>query len=308
MRAFKVRDTKGQTFDVDEDKVQEAEKDGFLPVVSNGQQEHRVQYSDLSVAEKDGFSLLSDKRDEVSKPEAFTRGITQDLSLGFADEITGALQAGADVAIGDKDIPSLLEQYKQRRDESRAAYKEAERQQPGAYEAGEYAGLAVPLVGPGLKAAKVGIKAIPAVAKAFTSGTGLGSVVDAAKAGASSISQAAKAAAGDLAEKLPKSITKETMSDVVQKGVKQGAKIGAVAGAGYSEKEGGDILEDVKTGTVAGGVLGGTLPAATKKIGEVAGKVNNAVVEYAARAYGALPEVLKEAWNNPKKHLQKYYL
>ncbi len=50
MATFKVRNESGTTFDVDADKLQDAEKDGFLPVVSNGSEEHRVSTADIAAA------------------------------------------------------------------------------------------------------------------------------------------------------------------------------------------------------------------------------------------------------------------
>ena len=89
MKIFTVRDSKGQSFEVDEDKVSEAEKDGFLPVVSNGTEEHRVSFSDLPLAAKDGYSPIS----SIGKLESGLRGLAQGVSMGFADEITGALES-----------------------------------------------------------------------------------------------------------------------------------------------------------------------------------------------------------------------
>ena len=58
MAILTVRNQTGDTRQVDESKVSLAEKDGFVPVVSNGTDEKLVKYSNLELAKKDGFNLL----------------------------------------------------------------------------------------------------------------------------------------------------------------------------------------------------------------------------------------------------------
>lgn len=141
MKAFKVRDSKGTTFDVDEDKLHEAEADGFLPVVTNGQEEHRVASADLPMAMKDGYKPLS--HSDIGKFESGLRGLAQGASLGFADEITGALES----ALTDKT-------YEQARNESRESYKEAQEANPLTYGASEVGGSVATAFVPGLNVAK----------------------------------------------------------------------------------------------------------------------------------------------------------
>lgn len=84
--------------------------------------------------------------------EAGVRGAAQGATLGFADEITAALEAAA---TGKK--------YTTARDESRANYRAAEAAHPIAYGAGELAGgvgSAVVPVGGALKAVGLGAKAV----------------------------------------------------------------------------------------------------------------------------------------------------
>lgn len=58
MRTISVRNKSGETLKVSEDNILQAEKDGFLPVVSNGQEEVRVKYNDIPQAQKDGFDFV----------------------------------------------------------------------------------------------------------------------------------------------------------------------------------------------------------------------------------------------------------
>jgi hypothetical protein len=74
MSSFTVKDESGSTFQVDESKIADAEKDGFLPVVTNGKDEHRVAFSDLSLAMKDGYSPVGMDLG-VSKTESALRGV-----------------------------------------------------------------------------------------------------------------------------------------------------------------------------------------------------------------------------------------
>lgn len=83
--------------------------------------------------------------EDVSQLESAIRGIVQGVSLGFADEITGALEA----AISDKT-------YAQARDESRKKYEEAKASNPITYGAGEIGGAIGTALIPGLGGATLG--------------------------------------------------------------------------------------------------------------------------------------------------------
>jgi hypothetical protein len=149
MSSFTVKDESGSTFQVDESKIADAEKDGFLPVVTNGKDEHRVAFSDLSLAMKDGYSPVGMDLG-VSKTESALRGVAQGASLGYADELTGAGEAGLDVLTGKSDLSDVGSAYSKHRDESRQAYDAAQKANPLTYGAGQVGGgLATALV-PGL--------------------------------------------------------------------------------------------------------------------------------------------------------------
>ena len=70
--------------------------------------------------------------------EALARGGAQGLSLGFADEITGALEAGYETVFGKDKLEDLMENYAKYRDESRKEYEQAEKDQKAAYLTGEF--------------------------------------------------------------------------------------------------------------------------------------------------------------------------
>jgi hypothetical protein len=79
-----------------------------------------------------------------SKLESLVRGAAQGASMGFADEITGALES----ATSDKS-------YQQARDESRANYKSAEEANPKTFMGGEFGGAAATALIPGLGEATI---------------------------------------------------------------------------------------------------------------------------------------------------------
>lgn len=138
MKVFKVKNTSGQEFDVNEDKIQDAEKDGYLPVVSNGKETHRVSYSDLGLAVKDGYNPLFSN--DISQLESGLRGAAQGATFNLADEITGGLEAIKDVTLTDNKLSDLPNLYTKHRDESREAYKQAEETNPGSFLTGNLIG------------------------------------------------------------------------------------------------------------------------------------------------------------------------
>lgn len=163
MRSYKVSDTTGQEYDVEENKLHEAEADGFLPIVTNGQDTHRVSFSDLSLAQRDGFKPVTSS--DKSALESGLRGAAQGISMGFGDEITGALES----TFTDKT-------YAQARDESRKAYQEAQDANPITYGAGEIGGAIGSAFIPGLNIAKgatLGARAAGAAALGATAGLGM---------------------------------------------------------------------------------------------------------------------------------------
>lgn len=105
-----------------------------------------MSWKDTIVSEASASSSWKDtiKDDEeqqsVSQVESGIRGLAQGASLGFSDEITGGLEALYDIATTDKELSDIDELYKQRRDESREAYRKAQEANPKTYMAGEVGG------------------------------------------------------------------------------------------------------------------------------------------------------------------------
>jgi hypothetical protein len=98
----------------------------------------------LSPEELAALPSYEDTSAETGKIESAIRGAAQGASMGFADEITGALES----ATSDKS-------YQQARDESRTAYKAAEESNPKTYLGGEFGGAAATALIPGLGAVTI---------------------------------------------------------------------------------------------------------------------------------------------------------
>lgn len=92
MQTYKVRSVAGLDYDVDEDRLPDAEKDGYLPVVSDGKVEHRVAVADLPRAAQDGFRPAG--AEAASPPE---RSIMD--RVGATDVGAALTQAGRNVPV-----------------------------------------------------------------------------------------------------------------------------------------------------------------------------------------------------------------
>lgn len=99
---------------------------------------------------KDRANLV---REETSKTESGLRGLAQGASMGFIDEATGGLEALWEKAKGDP--TTFGELYKTKRDESRANYEQAQKDNPLTYGAGQIGGAIGTAFVPGLGGANI---------------------------------------------------------------------------------------------------------------------------------------------------------
>jgi len=102
-------------------------------------------------AEFNPDSYLDKKNNPVPKTSGGTsllRGAAQGASFGFADEIAGGLGAASDYIAGNDG--TFTDQYAKNRDESRAAYDKAQKDNPGLYTTGEVGGAVGSAFLPGL--------------------------------------------------------------------------------------------------------------------------------------------------------------
>lgn len=110
-----------------------------------------------------------DKISKVSGPEAGLRGAEQGLTMGFADELGGAIGAGLEGSqeapmAGESKLQQLQRLYDEYRDFNRQRYAEAEQEQPGSYLMGDIAGSLLTPGGlakkGGEQLAKAGVKSL----------------------------------------------------------------------------------------------------------------------------------------------------
>ena len=94
---------------------------------------------DVAKPKFDPSQPFQGKDQDISELESGLRGLAQGASFGFSDEITGAIES----ALSNKS-------YEQARNESRAAYKDAEEANPISYNAGNIGGAAATAFIPGL--------------------------------------------------------------------------------------------------------------------------------------------------------------
>lgn len=207
--------------------------------------------------------LFAPPSEEEKKPvEAYLGGAFQDLSMGFSDELKGALEA-AGQAVGVKglgqefgkqelqepvglDQEKLLEVYRQGRDLERQRLGQLKEESPTAYSAGEWTGTGATILASGLGGL---------TKKALTEGT--------------------------------KQAVKETGKAGLAKLAATGTAMGGTSAAGYSEA---DLLEqpeqlakDVALGSAIGGTASLAIPGAIKT-GKDIGKAVGRGIKKASKA------------------------
>lgn len=116
MKSYQVKNDSGQIFEVDEDKIAQAEKDGFLPVVSNGEDEYMVPFSKLADAEKDGFrpihkSFIDEVGGYAQQALGAAAKAADVVTMGYTPQIAGALGAiqGQDYDVARDEYAAGLE-------------------------------------------------------------------------------------------------------------------------------------------------------------------------------------------------------
>ena len=228
-------------------------------------------------------------KEPISVGDSALRGGIESVTMGFGDEIGGAMEAlGSLVGIrgigsptlkdvrlesDEEDKQSFMEVYEAMRDRRRALDKAAQTQNPKAFTAGQVVG---------------GIATIP--------------VGGALLKGASKVPQLAKAA--NLYQKAGS-------GSKMQQAVKSGITGGAMYGAGSSEADDlGGVVFDATKGAVVGGTGGALFNKAgdvatkgVKAMGRLISKINpnQKVVETVSElAFDLPPDYTKELLKNPK--------
>jgi hypothetical protein len=249
MSTFKVRDAAGTEFEVDQDKLHLAEKDGFLPVVSNGKDEHRVSSADLGAAEKDGFVPVSDDS-TASRVMAGVKGVARG-AFPIADELTGLAGAIVNPTNSDK---GFVDRYRDSRDYARRQDHKDDVQHPTISGVSQFGGA---LAGGAVTA---GVGNTLAGSAAFGAGQGLGtSEADLTKPSLENIGRAALDTAGGA------------VAGAAGYGAGKGIEKGVQAGRG-AVTNGMEYLKALGRGAKRGAKEAGEdLPSIVKPLAEIGG-------------------------------------
>lgn len=122
-----------------------------MPKIDWDQFEEVKPYKQKSSVNWDEFEVVRDAP-KITQGESLARGMAQGGTLGFADEISGGLEAAWKSVNGDPTAFGKL--YETYRDQSRANFEKAEKENPKSYLAGEIGtGIATAFI-PGVAAAK----------------------------------------------------------------------------------------------------------------------------------------------------------
>lgn len=98
----------------------------------------------------DQFDSEDSQTQPMGKDEAYLRGAAQGYLLDYADEAAGAGEAALDTVKGKSSLENFPKQYEKRRDESRALFKQAEKEHPVPYLSGNVSGNVAQQFTPGL--------------------------------------------------------------------------------------------------------------------------------------------------------------
>lgn len=204
-------DKKGNEYDVKFDDYEDAVKNGLDPayefVDPKTGSDVVVKHSDLAQAQKDGLQFKqtymakqAPSGIEVGAGEAAARGFANSGTMGFVDELQGALQAGkrgiTDLVGGKGIDPETLKAvYKNQRDAYRLADDEAYNQNKAAYIAGGAAGVLPSALATG------GTALAGSIGKAALTG-GLQGAIGAAGGGTNADADLTKGQYGDFAKQV----------------------------------------------------------------------------------------------------------
>lgn len=118
-----------------------------------------------SLAEVKALESQMQKAPTKSPVESAVRGAAQGVTMGFADELSGAANAAGKTFFGDKKLADIGDTYRQERNLSRSEFEKARADNPGYFTAGEVGGSVGSAFIPGLGIAK-GTKLMGTLGKA----------------------------------------------------------------------------------------------------------------------------------------------
>ena len=122
---------------------------------------------------RDSIAPIGSSDNQGSNLGDLLKGVGQGATLGFGDEILGALQAGKDVTLGDKSVSDLPSLYRQHQQDNQEAFDEAKARSPYLTTGGELAGSLIPAI------ATMGGSTEASLGSQMLKGAGLGAVAGA---------------------------------------------------------------------------------------------------------------------------------
>ena len=145
MKSYKVKNEAGQEWEVDEDKIDLAAKDGYLPVVTNGKVEHRVDFKDIPLAKKDGY-LPKTGDSFMEAKDTFFDSMNQMIpGSGLIDKAVAATYAGmqevGDIFRDDANKKDFKDRYQEALDSQDTERKVTEEKYPITSTVGSVAGI-----------------------------------------------------------------------------------------------------------------------------------------------------------------------
>lgn len=119
--------------------IEDEDLDAEIESIANKERARQKSIEDETLDAKIEYIANKERnrQPEKSGRESFVRGAAQGLSFGFADEITGGVNAFKEALMDGK---NLKDSYIKHRDESRLRYKEAQEANPSAFLAGDVVG------------------------------------------------------------------------------------------------------------------------------------------------------------------------
>jgi hypothetical protein len=122
---------------------------------------------------RDSIAPIPSQDDQPTNLGDLLKGLGQGATLGYGDELLGALQAGKDVATGDKSISDIGSLYRLHQQANQQAFDEAKARSPYLTSGGEIAGSLIPAI------ATMGGSAEASLGARMLQGAGIGAVAGA---------------------------------------------------------------------------------------------------------------------------------
>jgi hypothetical protein len=246
-------------------------------------------------------AVLNQNKELPSKLESGVRGLAQGATFNFAPEITGALETAGSTVFGEDKLSDILSNYQKYRNQSEAAYKNAEETNPTASMVGNLVGGLAPLAlsggSSGLVTGAKGISTLGKIGRGAAIGAGYGGLSAAGASNADLI----EAAKGDTSQ------LEQFGGDIVKGGAIGGALGGGLSAAGAGLSKAGKLIKSVDESSLfkaLDDVAKNSKDLSPENLSESAAKIQNFENKEVLDFFKNQLEPLKSSWiqkidNNP---------